>query len=162
MYSVPARTARERAVLQRCTTFETTARGFEPLRAEPNGFRVHLLNRSDTLSWSKDSAFTILATMKQARSCDNHLKKDDICIASEREQQLLVWPNGYGASLLRRRLRVRVPPRVLLAIVGFAKYVLCASAVRKARCSHIPNLNNAKMHPRLRRRRFPRQFARVV
>ncbi len=25
---------------------ETTARGFEPLRAEPNGFRVHLLNRS--------------------------------------------------------------------------------------------------------------------
>ena len=28
----------------------STARGFEPLRAEPNGFRVHLLNRSDTLS----------------------------------------------------------------------------------------------------------------
>ena len=27
-----------------------TARGFEPLRAEPNGFRVHLLNRSDTVS----------------------------------------------------------------------------------------------------------------
>lgn len=29
---------------------EATARGFEPLRAEPNGFRVHLLNRSDTMS----------------------------------------------------------------------------------------------------------------
>ena len=29
---------------------ETTPRGFEPLRAEPNGFRVHFLNRSDTLS----------------------------------------------------------------------------------------------------------------
>ena len=28
----------------------STARGFEPLRAEPNGFRVHLLGRSDTLS----------------------------------------------------------------------------------------------------------------
>ena len=28
----------------------TTPRGFEPLRAEPNGFRVHLLNRSDTVS----------------------------------------------------------------------------------------------------------------
>ena len=27
-----------------------TARGFEPLRAEPNGFRVHLLSHSDTLS----------------------------------------------------------------------------------------------------------------
>ena len=30
---------------------KATARGFEPLRAEPNGFRVHLLSRSDTLSW---------------------------------------------------------------------------------------------------------------
>ena len=29
---------------------KTTARGFEPLRAEPNGFRVHHLNRSVTLS----------------------------------------------------------------------------------------------------------------
>ena len=28
----------------------STPRGFEPLRAEPNGFRVHLLNRSDTMS----------------------------------------------------------------------------------------------------------------
>ena len=28
----------------------TTPRGFEPLRAEPNGFRVHLLSRSDTVS----------------------------------------------------------------------------------------------------------------
>ena len=28
----------------------STPRGFEPLRAEPNGFRVHLLNRSDTVS----------------------------------------------------------------------------------------------------------------
>ena len=27
-----------------------TPRGFEPLRAEPNGFRVHLLSRSDTVS----------------------------------------------------------------------------------------------------------------
>ena len=32
---------------------KSTARGFEPLRAEPNGFRVHVLNRSDTLSLSK-------------------------------------------------------------------------------------------------------------
>ena len=29
---------------------KATPRGFEPLRAEPNGFRVHLLNRSDTVS----------------------------------------------------------------------------------------------------------------
>ena len=30
--------------------WKATARGFQPLRAEPNGFRVHLLNRSDTVS----------------------------------------------------------------------------------------------------------------
>ena len=29
---------------------KTTPRGFEPLRAKLNGFRVHLLNRSDTVS----------------------------------------------------------------------------------------------------------------
>ena len=29
---------------------KTTPRGFEPLRAEPNGFLVHLLNHSDTVS----------------------------------------------------------------------------------------------------------------
>ena len=33
----------------------TTPRGFEPLRAEPNGFRVHLLSRSDTVSVHVDS-----------------------------------------------------------------------------------------------------------
>ena len=31
-----------------CTS---TPKGFEPLRAEPNGFLVHLLSHSDTLSW---------------------------------------------------------------------------------------------------------------
>ena len=33
-----------------------TARGFEPLRAEPNGFLVHHLNHSVTLSWRKYGA----------------------------------------------------------------------------------------------------------
>ena len=32
------------------TSFKTTARGFEPLRAEPNGFQVHPLSRSGTVS----------------------------------------------------------------------------------------------------------------
>ena len=31
------------------TNKQPTARGFEPLRAEPNGYLVHLLNRTDTL-----------------------------------------------------------------------------------------------------------------
>ena len=29
---------------------KATPRGFEPLRAEPNGFRVHILDCSDTVS----------------------------------------------------------------------------------------------------------------
>ena len=32
----------------------TTAKSFEPLRAEPNGFRIHLLNRSNTLHTNRD------------------------------------------------------------------------------------------------------------
>ena len=31
-------------------TKKTTAKGFEPSRAEPSGFLVHLLNHSDTVS----------------------------------------------------------------------------------------------------------------
>ena len=42
--------ARTNTNTQRHACREATPRGFEPLRAEPNGFRVHLLNRSDTLS----------------------------------------------------------------------------------------------------------------
>lgn len=34
-----------------------TPRGFEPLRAEPNGFLVHLLNHSDTVSTRLSSIF---------------------------------------------------------------------------------------------------------
>ena len=30
---------------------DTTSAGFEPARAEPNGFQVHLLNHSDKLSY---------------------------------------------------------------------------------------------------------------
>ncbi len=41
---------------------QSTARGFEPLRAEPNGFRVHLLSRSDTLSLS---THTLAPAVKQ-------------------------------------------------------------------------------------------------
>ena len=32
---------------------DTTSAGFEHARAEPNGFQVHLLNRSDTMSSTK-------------------------------------------------------------------------------------------------------------
>ena len=37
----------------------TTARRFEPLRAEPNGFRVYLLNHSDKVSCLQKSALLL-------------------------------------------------------------------------------------------------------
>ena len=37
-------------MVSRSLDCKATPRGLEPLRAEPNGFRVHLLNRSDTVS----------------------------------------------------------------------------------------------------------------
>ena len=42
---------------------KTTARRFEPLRAEPNGFRVHLLNRSDTLSYVHRKHWVVLDSL---------------------------------------------------------------------------------------------------
>jgi hypothetical protein len=39
--------------LARQTMRKTTPKGFEPSRAEPNGFLVHLLNHSDTVSLAK-------------------------------------------------------------------------------------------------------------
>ena len=45
---------------------KTTPRGFEPLRAEPNGFRVHLLNRSDTLSYGYRKHWLVLGSFVAA------------------------------------------------------------------------------------------------
>jgi hypothetical protein len=45
---------------------KATARGFEALRAEPNGFRAHLLNRSDTLSSVCVKKKTVTGTQTQA------------------------------------------------------------------------------------------------
>ena len=42
---------------------KTTARGFEPLRAEPNGFLVHHLNHSVTLSLASSSICIILGLL---------------------------------------------------------------------------------------------------
>ena len=41
---------KDRAVPDPFAQEVTTPRGFEPLRAEPNGFLVHLLSHSDTVS----------------------------------------------------------------------------------------------------------------
>ena len=46
----PGGLSMSRAFITATSTKRPTPRGFEPLRAEPNGFRVHLLSRSDTVS----------------------------------------------------------------------------------------------------------------
>ena len=59
---------------------KATARGFEPLRAEPNAFRVHLLSRSDTVSIANDYAYTILSFIctpaRQASYTPTHTHAD--------------------------------------------------------------------------------------
>ena len=48
---------------------KTTPRGFEPLRAEPNGFLVHLLNHSDTVSSAgRVSWITLLVIWPERKS----------------------------------------------------------------------------------------------
>ena len=47
--------------IQNCKQFKTTPRGFKPLRAEPNGFLVHHLNHSVTVSLM---TITIMTTIK--------------------------------------------------------------------------------------------------
>ena len=50
---------------------KATAKGFEPSRAEPNGFLVHLLNHSDTLSWWWNFRIA-LAIIYPAHRCGNN------------------------------------------------------------------------------------------
>ena len=49
----------------------TTAKGFEPSRAEPNGFRVHLLNHSDTLSYASEKSiwYCLIYMERTGKSC---------------------------------------------------------------------------------------------
>jgi hypothetical protein len=47
--------------------------------------------------------------------------------ATGRCARQLVWPDGLGASLPRRRLRVRVPPRVYYTMLALIPRSACAS-----------------------------------
>ena len=60
----------------------TTPRGFEPLRAEPNGFQVHLLNRSDTLSWVL--AFGKQISLKESLSTNPSKAGKKTCFSNNR------------------------------------------------------------------------------
>ena len=56
---------------------EATPRGFKPLRAEPNGFRVHLLNRSDTVSlvWARAARCTLGPGLRARRPSQLRLQR---------------------------------------------------------------------------------------
>ena len=59
-------------------TCKTTPRGFEPLRAEPNGFLVHHLNHSVTLSHMQRQARPHLATVAEMRCKPNSHASADV------------------------------------------------------------------------------------
>ena len=74
-----------------------TARGFEPLRAEPNGFRVHHLNHSVTLSWSQALPYSQHALRERPFliPCYSEKKARATFLAPHScRQMMLVWPNG--------------------------------------------------------------------
>ena len=49
--------------------WKTTARGFEPLRAEPNGFLVHHLSHSVTVSHADGEVGSLPSLLGRARTC---------------------------------------------------------------------------------------------
>jgi hypothetical protein len=71
----------------------TTPRGFEPLRAEPNGFRVHLLNRSDTVSCREGKKHK---AMHRKTLLDARQQRSDVCLCAQRSEDTFF-------ALLRRR-----------------------------------------------------------
>ena len=75
-------------LFQTSQSTNATARGFEPLRAEPNGFRVHHLNHSVTLSVKPtESARTVCSSMYVAGAV--HLRCSTNC-----QGALAPWPRG--------------------------------------------------------------------
>ena len=78
-----------------CTTIietkKSTAAGFEPTRAEPNGFRVHLLSHSDTVPDSRHEvggmgggrmlkmSTVVESTHRGARTHDHQVKSLTLC-----------------------------------------------------------------------------------
>ena len=61
----------------------TTPRGFEPLRAEPNGFRVHLLNRSDTVSCREGKKHK---AMHHKTLLDPRQQRSDVRLCAQRSE----------------------------------------------------------------------------
>ena len=116
-------------------TGKSTARGFEPLRAEPNGFRVHLLNRSDTLSCHsvKNSFFSLSERGLWPALCYQAGKKRNSissCACAPAARQTLV-----GSMRLESEGRCKVDtlgiePRASRMLSGCDTTTPCAPSLR--------------------------------
>ena len=61
--------------LLRNTLMKTTPKGFEPSRVEPNGFLVHLLNHSDTVSSANLKKLIVCPDIKISNSESRSTRK---------------------------------------------------------------------------------------
>jgi hypothetical protein len=94
---------------------KSTARGFEPLRAEPNGFLVHHLNHSVTLSVFESLPCLVIC------NCGLRRGKSMLCIILTRYFQ-----GGYGATVARLTPDQKVGSSNLSAL----KYSFASSRIR--------------------------------
>ena len=94
---------------------KTTARGFEPLRAEPTGFLVHHLNHSVTLS----SLIFGLLYQTEKDASENKLSRRLSQVA--RRHQIVfspTAPNKFKTSLQTRKADMQKACRNLFVTVG--------------------------------------------
>ena len=91
----------------------STAKGFEALRAEPYGFRAHLLGRSDTLSLTPKNRLGVNTHNQPESPCTHELPTNQIPGTPEHtgswdfgQQALLdcgVWMRRSPVSILATR-----------------------------------------------------------
>ena len=69
---------------------QTTSRGFEPLRADPNGFQDHLLSRSDTVSCATRS-WRLLSNIYCWRTCRQDVSTSEGDAQCLKTQPVKTW-----------------------------------------------------------------------
>ena len=124
---------RRAAQLLRCSDvgLEATARGFEPLRAEPNGFLVHHLGHSVTLSLqtsgtTERSCWRLASCGDGPDICEQH---GALCVALGPQKQRR--PHRRCASLVLGAAEAKASPEAGArgALAGDAPHSCCAAAV---------------------------------
>ena len=67
--------------------------GFEPVRAEPNGFRVHLLNHSDIAAHDRLdlNVENIIATNRQTHSLSNSIVQNNCSTQFDQQKTVVLF-----------------------------------------------------------------------